>query len=202
MGKFVTLWFWQASRLDAEWFEAYSFSNDDREKPSLSRSPVKPTNDEPWSYTSLDDRGKLLVHVPKEHLPDAPSMWYLLVREYGEYPPKQTLIGFANDMYADGTVIEQQEFLKTGVELSSRAAAIRWGMGDPKIEQIYVAEQHRRKRVATKLINVADIVNVAGNWGGFIYGGDQVTELGSQLASSWTNSIRLIETKVKLPPMD
>jgi len=204
VGKFATLWFWQKSRLTAEWFEVYSFDTDERPRPSLTRNPEKPTNAEPWSFSNVDDQGRLFIHVPSDHLPDTPPLWYVLIREYGYEKQSQTLVAFADGLYKDGTVVELSEIKNKGFDpsyMQSRAGAIRWGFGDPHLEQIYVAENYRRRRISTKLINVADIVNVAGNWGGFIYGGDQVTEMGAKLADSWNNSARLRPASVHLPPM-
>lgn len=205
MNKFATIWFWQKSRLSAEWFEVYSFDTDERPKPSLTRQPNPPTSAEPWSWSSIDDQNRLVVHVPSAHLPDAPAMWYALIREYGGTKHSQTLVAFDDNQFPDGTVLEIPELQRRGFEpsfMGQRVAAIRWGFGDPHIEQVYVAESHRRRRISVKLINTADVVNVAGNWGGFIYGGDQVTELGSKLGEAWTNSTRLRKEAVRLPPMD
>lgn len=205
MPKFVTLWFWQKSRLSADWFEIYSYTTDEHPHPYLTRQTDKPTNAEPWSYSSVDNNNRLVVHVPKEHLPDAPSMWYVLIREYGAIKQTQTLAAFVTDHYADGTVVEIDELKRKGFEPSfmvNRIAAIRWGFGDPHIEQIFVSEEYRRKRISVKLINVADIVNVAGNWGGFIYGGDQVTAMGEELGKAWGNSARLKPKEVHLSPVN
>ena len=205
MGRFATLWFWQASRLNAEWFETYSFDTEENPRPSLIRTKDRPTTANAWSYSSLDSSNHLVVAVDDRHLQSTPKMWYVLVREYYRMKPAQTLLGFDSSEYTDGTVIEYSDFSRIGINedfLMNRISAIRWGFGDPLIEQIYVAETHRRKRVSTKTINVADMVNVAGNWGGFIYGGEQVTELGEKLSSSWTHSSRLQPKKVSLPPMD
>ena len=202
MTQFATLWFWQKSRLTAEWFEVYSFDTEEYPKPSLTRSPNAPTQVKPWSFSSVDDNGRLVISVPKEHLPDAPPMWYLLMRDYARSPLSQTLIGFADNEYPDGTVIELDEFKRKGFDVKQRACAIKWGFGDPHITQLYVAEEHRRKRMSIKIINVADVVNVAGNWGGFIYGGDQVTAMGEKLGHAWNGSSRLKQVEVRLPPMD
>lgn len=205
MPKFATLWFWQKQRLNSEWFEVYSFSTDEHPHPSLIIASKQPSESQPWSWVSLDDNNRLVVHLPNDHIPDAPPMWYVLVREYGETKKTQTLAGFATDHYPDGAVVEVDELKRKGFEpsfMANRVAAIRWGFGDPHLEQIYVAEEHRRKRVSIKLINVADIVNVAGNWGGFIYGGDQVTAMGEELGKAWSGSTRLKPIEARMPPMD
>ncbi len=132
-------------------------------------------------------------------------MWYALVREYGKLKQSQTLVAFNTDHYAEGTVVEVDELKSRGFDpsfMSQRIAAIRWGFGDPHIEQLFVDQNHRRKRISIRIINVADVVNVAGNWGGFIYGGDQVTDLGEQLRGAWSNSARVQNIVAKMPPMD
>lgn len=202
MTQFATLWFWQKSRLTAEWFETYSFDTEENPKPSLIRSPNKPTNANAWSYTTVDHNDRLVATISSDHLPNTPPLWYLLLREYQLNPLSQSLIGFVGDEYPDGTVVEVDEFKNRGFDIKDRACAIRWGFGDPHITQLYVAEEHRRKRMSIKLINVADIVNVAGNWGGFIYGGDQVTDMGAELAKSWSSSSRLKPVEAVMPPMD
>lgn len=205
MSKFATLWFWQKSRLSAEWFEVHSYTTEEFPHPYLTRQTKPPTNAEPWSWSSIDGNNRLVVHVPKDHIPDAPPMWYVLVREYGQAKQTQTLAGFDTGDYPDGTVVEVQELKNRGFDpsfMANRMCAIRWGFGDPHIEQLFVAENYRRKRVSVKLINVADITNIAGNWGGFIYGGDQVTAMGEQLGSAWAGSARLRPVDVRLPPMN
>lgn len=205
MPKFPTLWFWQKQRLTAEWFEVYSYITDEHPHPYLTRQTKQPTNAEPWSWSSVDANGRLQAHIPTEHIPDAPPLWYALIREYGQVSQSQTLVGFDTDDYPDGTVVEVQELQNRGFEpsfMTNRVAAIKWGFGDPHVMQLFVVEKHRRKRVSVKLINVADLTNVAGNWGGFIYGGDQVTAMGEQLGTAWSGSARLKPVEVRLPPMN
>lgn len=202
MPKFATLWFWQKSRLSADWFEVYSYTTDEYPHPYLTRKTNPPTNAEPWSWSSIDENNRLVVHLPNDHIPDAPPMWYVLIREYGMARQTQTLVAFDTDHYPDGTVLEIDELKRKGFEpsfMAKRIAALKWGFGDPHMEQLFVAETHRRKRISIKLINVADIVNVAGNWGGFIYGGDQVTDMGAQLGEAWSGSTRLMPTTVLFP---
>ena len=201
MDSFPTLWSWQKSRLSADWFEVSSYTSNENPHPFLSRATSKPTNHEPWSSSSIDSNNHLVVYIDNAHLPDAPSMWYLLAREYGGLVPSQSLLGFASDEYPDGTVIEMDEFKRKGFKTSDSICAIKWGFGDPHIWQLFVHNDYRRRRISTKLINVADMVNVAGNWGGFIYGGDQVTELGQKLGEAWSGSKRRIEPQVIFPPL-
>lgn len=204
MPKFATLWFWQKQRLNSEWFEVYSFSTDEHPHPTLIVGGTRPTQAEPWSWSSIDGGNRLVVQTPKDHVPNAPAMWYVLIREYGETKKAQTLAAFDTDHYPDGTVVEIDELKQKGFDpsfMAGRIAAVRWGFGDPHLEQLYVSEEHRRKRISIKLINVADVVNVAGNWGGFIYGGDQVTAMGEELGKAWSGSSRVRPIEARMPPM-
>lgn len=202
MSKFVTLWFWKGLRLSAEWFEVESYATNEYPHPSLVHGIRKPTLAKPFSWSSIDNNNRLIVGLDHSHLTDSPALWHVLVREYNRIPKTQSLISFIGEEYEDGTVIELDEFNRRGFSFSKRVAAIRWGFGDPKIEQLYVDEKFRRKRIGTKIINCADLLNVAGGWGGFIYGGDQLTKDGENIASSWKNSVRLLKKEVSLPPMD
>jgi GNAT superfamily N-acetyltransferase len=202
MSKFVTLWFWKGARLSAEWFKVESYGTNEHPHPTLVVGLHKPTSAEPFSWSSLDANNRLVVGLDHSHLPNTPALWHVLVREYQRDVPSQSLISFVSEDFPDGTVIEFDEFKRRGFSFGDRVSAIRWGFGDPKIEQLYVDEKFRRMRIGTKVINCADLINVAGGWGGFIYGGDQVTQMGEQIASSWTGSARLVKKEVSLPPMN
>lgn len=204
MSKFVTLWFWRGQRLTADWFHVESYATDEYPHPTLIVRKDKPTFAEPFSTSRVDELGRLIIGLDHGHLPDAPPLWHVLIREYRRQPvPTQCLISFATDDLPDGTVVEAADYTQMKLPpMSEQVAAIRWGFGDPKIEQLYVAEAWRRRRISVKLINCADLVNVAGGWGGFIYGGDQTTDMGAQLGTAWAHSTRLQERVVKLPPMD
>ena len=202
MPKFVTLWFWKGARLSAEWFKVESYATDEHPHPSLVIGLHKPTSAEPFSWSELDSNNRLVIGLDHSHLPKTPALWHVLVREYRRAEPTQSLISFVSDDYVDGTVIEIEEFNKRGFSFENRVAAIRWGFGNPQIQQLYVDERFRRMRIGTKIINCADLMNVAGGWGGFIYGGEQVTEMGERIASAWTHSARLAKKEVSLPPMD
>ena len=202
MDKFVTLWFWRGIRLSAEWFKVESYATPEYPHPTLVVRNNKPTFAEPFSWSSVDANNRLVIGLDHSHLTQTPALWHVLLREYRRLIPTQTLVSFASDEFPDGTVLEMNEFERRGLSFDGRVAAIRWGFGDPKIEQLYVDQNFRRMRIATKIINCADLVNVAGGWGGFIYGGDQVTELGEEIASSWSHSSRLLAKEVSLSPMD
>lgn len=199
MTKFPTLWFLDKGPLNSEWREVYSFGSDLHPKPSVVSNEAFP--DEPvFSHTFLDN-GFLRLFISKEHLPNTPSLWYVLIAQSGGHLPSLTLAAFASDHFPDGTVVAPKVAGDAGVYPKDRVAAINWGMDDPKLYQLYVAESHRRLRIATKIINACDILQVARGTGKFIYGGDQVTELGDLYGQAWVGSTRRREPEIHMPPM-
>ena len=198
MSKFESLWYWQKQRLTNEWFEVYAFNSDDRPKTTTIIGGENPSPYSHTAHTTVDENGNLRLFLHKEQFPEAPDFWYVLIPERNGITKTQSLAAFANSRFEDGVVIDLDYAQKINIDISERAAAIRWGFGDPKVEQIYVAEEFRRMRSSIKLIAAADMTNMAGNWGGYLYGGDQLTSMGESLASSWLGSARLIKQNVSV----
>ena len=201
MAKFATLWFWEKGPLIGEWMEVFSYSTEEHPKPSVIRSNECPTTAEPFTSTYVDN-GRLRLYINHDHLPDAPPMWYVYATHAKNHLPSQTLIGFDTDHFSEGTVVTVDEVRETGVKPIDRVAAINWGLYDPVLYQLYVADTHRRRRIGTKLIHACDIVQVAQGSDKFIYGGEQVTELGKQYGEAWVGSTRRRDPQIIMPPMD
>lgn len=201
MAKFATLWFWNKGRLNDKWREIYSFTTNQHPKPSLIESDTCPCDQPSFTSTYLDN-GQLRVRISNEHLPNTPSLWYLHVTTERSHLPTQTLSGFATDHFPDGTVASVEQVRELGLTPKNCISAIQWGLYDPKLYQIYVHEEFRRKRIGTKMINACDILHVASGRGGFIYGGDQVTELGKKYGEAWIGSTRRRDPEMIMPDMD
>lgn len=192
MTRFATLWFWNAGPLDENWHKVESFSTGEHPHPSTVHQPDRPSDFPAFSWSGLDDDGNLRVGHVTDHLPDAPPLWWVLRHDPHPLGDTVSLIGFADAAFPDGTVLTVRQALDLGVGASSpQACAVRWGKGDPKIEQIYVAPEFRRRRVSIKVVHVADILNEASGWGGYIYGGTELTPDGEKLAEAWKHSVRL-----------
>lgn len=192
MTQFATLWFWNAGRLDDHWDRIESFSTEEHPKPSTVHGGERPSEAPAFSWTGLDADGNLLVGHVTDHLPDTPAIWWVLRHEPNPLGDTVSLIGFADDDLADGTVLPVAKAVELGVARGKeQACAIRWGKGDPKLEQIHVRESLRRKRLSVKMIHVADVVNESAGWGGYIYGGMELTPDGEKLAGAWQHSPRL-----------
>lgn len=201
MTKFAILWFWEKQQIDESWREIYSFTTSEFERPSVVRSEKRPSSDEVFSSFSPGDNG-LNIYVTHDHLPDAPPLWYVYTRNEKAHVPTQTLVAFSTDHFPEGTLVGVSQLKDTGLTPMDRTAAVNWGLFDPKLYQLYVAENMRRRRIGTKLINAADVLHVATGHGGFIYGGDQVTELGKEYGEAWLGSTRRKEPQIIMPPMD
>lgn len=203
MSQFATLWFWREGPLDDTWFRVESFSTDEYPKPSTVVGGPRPSDAPAFSWSTLDDSGRLCIRTVTEHLPNAPDLWWILKDEPHPLSPTVSLIAFADGMFPDGTVLTvEQARAVGGLGPRMQAAAIRWGKGDPKLEQIYVNPDYRRRRMSIKMINVADIVNEASGWGGYIYGGAELTPDGEKLAQAWSHSPRLRPQTVAHTPLE
>ena len=201
MAKFATLWFIDSGPLNDTWRKVSSYTSDKYPKPSVIRDIEPPSDEAPYTATSLID-GHLSLYITHEHLPDAPHMWYVYLTQPHPVTPSQSLIAFDTDHYPEGTVISVDEARGTNVLPADRIAAINWGLHDPVLYQLYVAKSHRRRRIGTKIINACDILQVARGTDKFIYGGEQVTELGKQYGEAWIGSARRRDPKIMMPPMD
>ena len=150
VSKFALLWYWREGRLDDRWWKVASFADDTYPKSTTVVGGVCPTTVAPFSWTDLDDAGRLVVGMVDNHLPDAPNLWWVLHDEPHRLVHTQSLIAFADGRYPDGTVLTvaqvRADVLRDDAPLPAQAGAVRWGHGDPKLEQLYVAPEFRRRR--------------------------------------------------------
>lgn len=202
MTKFASLWYWRDQPLDDRWWRTESFETEEHPKSTTVHGGSRPSDAPAFSWTSLDETGHLVVGMTHDHLPNTPSLWWVLIEESHRLVPTISLIAYADAQYSDGTVLTTDQYrAEVGTPLP-QAGAIRWGKGDPKLEQIYTAPDYRRRRMSIKMIHTADIINEAAGWGGYLYGGEELTPDGQQLAAAWTLSHRLRKQSVQMPPME
>jgi hypothetical protein len=201
MPDYPTLWFWRSDSLMDGWNAVESFATDEHPHPSTIESNVRPTGADPFSRVSLNGQ-HLTVHVDHAHLPKAPSLWYLLINYNDMIGGVAALMAFADKRFTDGTVLDADQFRLTGKTAADQVAAIKWRRSDATIEQIYVANEFRRRGLAVKLINVADALVVASRTDGYLNGGGHLTDDGAALASQWNHSARLSQRVGSYSPMD
>lgn len=203
MSKFASLWYWREHLLDNQWWRVESFDTEEHPKSSTIYGTERPSSAAPFSWTSLDETGHLVVGIdPRDHLPTTPALWWALVEDDNAIVPNVSLIAFADDRYSDGTVLTAAQLRAEIGTPPAQAGAIRWAKGEAKIEQIYTAPEFRRRRMSIKMVNAADILNEASGWGGYLYGGEELTPDGQQLASAWTSSRRLRQQSVHVLPAE
>lgn len=117
------------------------------------------------------------VTVEADLVPAAPSLWYVEVGEPDAAPPTMTLVAFATDHFADGTVAAAPVLAEAGVGRDDQAGALRWWVGTGQVDQIYVAPPARRQKVGTKLA-LAGAAYCRGPGWPSLWGTGQVTDLG------------------------
>lgn len=148
---------------------------------------------EPAYHTEIDQNGDLVVHLDREEFSAVPPLWYVINENPNGTPPNIALLAFATQEKPAGTIITPQQAQQLDINPQKQIAAIQWGYKDPRIHQIAVHPDWRRKRIALALIATADTVNMAGNYSGdtMLYGGDVTTQGGEKLRDAWKNSPRV-----------
>lgn len=200
MAAYPTLWFWRSDPLVGEWRAVESYSTDDHPHPYRVDGGERPSDTPAWS--TLHHDGKFLrTTVDHGHLPKAPPLWFVLVDAVEPLGPTSSLLAFANDTHPDGAVLTVEQFRKTGISGDQQVGAIKWWRETATLVQIHVADTHRRRGIAIKLINTADVL-IVGRSDVFLNGGDHLTDDGAALASQWGHSARLRQRVGYYPPAD
>lgn len=194
MTKFKTVWFWDSGRSATE-SQNYimSFFDDSHEKPSIVRNEKSPHHSYCHSFNSIDDAGRCVVHLVSDDFIGSADIWYVYIDAVESVPPSRMVMAFADGKYPNGTVLTFRDAVDESVNPQDHVGFIRWFVGDSRIQQIFVSEDHRRKRISTKLFSVADLLIVADkNWNSiFLNGGDITTDDGELLRSAWSKSTRV-----------
>lgn len=144
---------------------------------------------------SVGADGRAVVHLRRGEYAAVPDLWYVMIVRPGGNPPNICLVAFACGSFPKGTVVDVSDRdALAGIDPKTQVAAIQWGYGDPKIHQVFVHPDHRRKYISVALIGAADIVNMCFGKSGerAIYGGDVTTDGGEHLRRAWSMSPRVI----------
>lgn len=194
MSKFKTVWFWDSGRaLTDSYNYVMSFYDDANPKPSIVRDVKSPHHSYCHSFNSVDDNGRHYIHLVSDDFIGAEPLWYVYIDVVESLPPTRMVMAFAGDKFANGTILTFVEAVELNVKPQDHVGFVRWFTDDSRIQQIFVSEDYRRKRISTKLFAIADLLVVADkNWNGtFINGGDITTHDGELLRSAWSNSKRV-----------
>lgn len=186
-----TVWFWKGPKLNNNWFMVANYANDEHEKPSTVTGPTPPTDAKALSFTEIDSRGNLVIRMDDEQFDGSPTLWYIL-EETNVHTELIALHGMSCSSFPEGTVIKIKNVDLFGINPENRVGFIRWFRQDSRLQQVYTAEEWRRRRVSTKLIAAADIMIIAGEMGPYLNGGDITTNDGEKLREAWNGSSRVI----------
>jgi len=134
--------------------------------------------------------------------PRAPHLWCVLVAASPDRPGRLDLIGFSTAHHPDGAVMGPDTFAALDIAWSNQVCALRWDPRTGVVEQVYVAPEHRRLGLATKLTLVAAGVGTAMGWASMRSDG-RLTDLGdtwlSEAPDWWRH--RVPTRTAHLPPM-
>ena len=195
---FKQLWFWKPKQLTDRWAEVHAFSSEEFERPSIVVSEDKPTDTEVIWFGSVDDDKNLFINWRDKDVMDiAPPLWYVVKDAPRPHPngpdiPMMFIYALYGDDFPSGTIVMEEDLIKNKfVGRSERVGFLQWFKQDSKIQQIFVEEKWRRKRVTLALFGVADLVIVSGNYGPYLNGGDVTTGDGETLRGAWSGSKRV-----------
>lgn len=140
------------------------------------------------------------VTVESDLAPAAPTLWYLEVGEPDAEPAAMTLVAFATDHFADGTVMAAAKLSEMGLGAEDRAGVLRWWVETGQVHQIYVAARARRQGVGTKLALACAAYCRGPGWPS-LWGNGQVTDLGEAWIDQAVWRGRVEGQSERMPPM-
>jgi hypothetical protein len=150
-------------------------------------------------YSSFFEDGFVKVDFVRNDFDKCPNLWFAYNIRANMEPENIVLLAFNNDVFPTNSYVPAADAQSFGVNPKEQIGSIQWGLGDPKLHQIFVHPQWRRKRVSTALIG-ADVFNMAGRFSreNVLYGGDVTTDGGEELRKLWSKSPRVIKREGKI----
>lgn len=194
MTQFKTVWFWDSGRvLENGRKHVMSFYNDSHPKPSLVSNTKSPDHSACHSFNYINSHGHMVVAMVSDDFTNAIPAWYVFMDGSSFTPPLMAAVAFCDGSFENGTVLDYETAKSLGVSLDGSAGFIRYISTDSRMQQIFVSEQFRRRRLSTRLISVADLLVVSSpTWNGiFLNGGDITTDDGEILRGAWSGSSRV-----------
>lgn len=157
-----------------------------------------------WGRGEVDDEGRLVVKYYREEVfgpeDELVKMWFALLDGRHLQPAHLILLGFPDDTYPWGTVVDSSEAAKrlSKEQMTSWAGMINWRAGDPMIQQITTAPNWRRKRISVMMFGVCDVVNACYGFspGKVIHGGAITTADGEKLRNIYPGGSSRIDSRM------
>lgn len=156
-----------------------------------------------WGWAEVDDEGRLVVKYYREEVfgpeDEMVKMWFVLLDGRHLQPAHLILLGYADDRYPWGTVLDGSEASRVLEKeyMSSWAGMINWRAGDPMIQQITTSPKWRRKRISVMMFGVCDVVNACYGFspGKVIHGGAVTTADGEKLRNIYPGGSARIDPR-------
>jgi hypothetical protein len=157
-----------------------------------------------WGRGEVDDDGRLVVKYYRKEVfgseDEVVKLWFVLLDNRHIQPAHLVLLGFADNRYPWGTVVDASEASRVLKKeyVSTWAGMINWRAGDPEIQQITTAPSWRRKRISIMMFGVCDVVNACYGFspGKVIHGGAITTEDGEKLRNIYPGGSSRIDQRI------
>ncbi len=204
MSETGNAWYRRISQLPGGRWRVDCYENGDHADGSTQSSDVvaePPIDDLLWSATT-DDQQRSHVTVSPRGAPTSPSAWFVAIRGSESDRPRMTLVAFASDHLADGTIVSDAAFVTMPVKSESQAAAIRWWADTAVVDEIYVQAEHRRTHLGSKLIYTASGYHQHQGWPDRLHSDGRRTDLGQRFVVGLRHPDRIAAWKDRAAPMD
>lgn len=156
----------------------------------------------PWVWRTRGvECGIVGVEFGSEVREGALQLWFVNVDEPNAKPAATSLVAFATDDFEPGTIVNNYTFAASRVDNSLQVGAIRW-YRTGIIHQVFVAEQWRRRFVASLLIYAASAFHQSNGWPGCLRSDGRRTDLGEKFAAGVRHPQRVAPLTETMPSMD
>jgi len=169
---------------------------------SVVHGPIDTGDSFVYGYSDVDASGPSILHINTALLPGTPPIWYVALPERKQPSPAISLVAFITEDHEPGKVISDPEFFSMAVDSTEQVGAIRWWIDSGVVDQIFVAEQWRRKHVGRALWAAAQGYQVHNGWTPRLSSIGRRTAMGQKYAESALFPDRFAPLEVLLPPMD
>jgi hypothetical protein len=156
---------------------------------------------EPWR-ADVDSNGRSVIGLNPVGLVGTPPIWFVVLPELDIPTPAMSLVGFASDHVAEGTVLTDPEFFSLPVPSNAQVGAIRWWHLEGIVDQVFIPENWRQRRLGTAMTYAANAFQVHNGWPGNLRSDSRRTELGKYLDAGTQFPNRFAPIEEVSPPMD
>lgn len=195
-------WYAREQSLSKNRWRARAIVSDAHRDADVIDGPVSRDDAHELWRTDVDSDGRSVISLNPTAIRNAPPLWFVVVPDLDATRSAMMLAGFATDHVAPGTVLTNPEFFSLPVQSTDQVGAIRWWHLEGVVDQVFVAEQWRRRFLGTALIYAANAYQVHNGWPSKLTSDGRRTELGEQLAAATLFPDRFAPLKTLSPPMD